>query len=86
MFSKCKWIHCLALFAICVPVLQGQKKNVTFSLPDSVLLFGTYNDIRIVTPGGALSLKPPLDIKTNQGYFAFPSISPKGDLIAWGFP
>jgi dipeptidyl aminopeptidase/acylaminoacyl peptidase len=85
MFAKYKWVYCLALFAVCAPVLQGQKKNVTFSLPDSILLFGTYNDIRIVTPSGMQSLKPPGDLKTNEGYFAFPSISPRGDLIAWGF-
>jgi hypothetical protein len=85
MFEKFKWFFCLVSFAICVPVLCGREKAETFSLLDSVLLLGTYNDIRIVRPEGVQLLKPPVDIKTNGGYFAFPSISPKGDLVAWGF-
>ena len=84
MFTKHKWIYCLVLFVICMPAFSGEK-DLTFALPDSILLLGTYNDIRIVTPHGVQMLKPPVDVTANVGYFAFPSISPKGDLIAWGF-
>jgi Tol biopolymer transport system component len=58
---------------------------MTFSLPHSIFLFGTYNDIRFSTPAEVQILKPPFDLSANQGYFAFPSISPKGNLVAWGF-
>jgi Tol biopolymer transport system component len=57
----------------------------TFSIPDSAVLFATYNDLRVVTPDRTQSIKPPVDVGFNQGYFAYPSISPEGDLIAWGF-
>jgi hypothetical protein len=57
----------------------------TFSLPKSVLLFGDYNELRVVTPDWSEQLRPPVDLKYNGGYFAYPSLSPQGDLIAWGF-
>jgi Tol biopolymer transport system component len=57
----------------------------SFSMPESVLLFGTYSELRIVTRDGSDTIKPPVDVKYNQGYLVYPSISPRGDLIAWGF-
>jgi dipeptidyl aminopeptidase/acylaminoacyl peptidase len=50
-----------------------------------MLLFGTYNDLRISTPTDVRAVKPPIEVIANGGYFAFPSISPKGDSVAWGF-
>ena len=61
------------------------SKSQTFSLPESILLFGNYEDLRVVTPDGDLKLRPPIDVGYNGGYFAFPGISPRGDGVAWGF-
>jgi len=61
------------------------SKSQTFSLPESILLFGNYQDLRVVTPDGELKLRPPIDEGYNGGYFAFPGISPRGDAVAWGF-
>jgi Tol biopolymer transport system component len=63
----------------------GVQSNKTFSLPNSVLLFGDYGQLQVVTPGGAQVLRPPVDLKYNGGYFAYPSLAPRGDVIAWGF-
>ncbi len=57
----------------------------TFTLPESKLLFADYNDVRIATPDSVQQIRPPGDVGYNRGYFAYPSISPKGDTIAWGF-
>jgi hypothetical protein len=57
----------------------------TFTLPESKLLFGNYNDLRIATPDSVQQIRPPFDEGFNRGYFAYPSISPHGDTIAWGF-
>jgi hypothetical protein len=57
----------------------------TFSLPDSVLLFGIYNDLRFVTPDLVLEIKPPVEDGYNHGYFVYPGLASRGDLIAWGF-
>lgn len=57
----------------------------TFSLPDSVLLFGSYDELQISLPGRVETIKPPVEVKANGGYLAYPSISPRGNLIAWGF-
>jgi Tol biopolymer transport system component len=61
------------------------ERTLTFSLPDSILLFGHYNDLRVATRTGEQSLRPLVDVGYNSGYFAPPSISPRGDAIAWGF-
>ena len=61
------------------------SKSQTFSLPQSTLLFGNYQDLRVVTPDGELKLRPPVDEGYNGAYFAYPGISPRGDAVAWGF-
>jgi hypothetical protein len=75
---------CAALLGLSVTV-SGRERAWTFSMPDSALLFATYEDVRISTPTGVQALKPPVDVTYNGGYFTFPSLSPKGDAIAWGF-
>ena len=60
-------------------------KSQTFSLPQSILLFGNYQDLRVVTPDGELKLRPPVDEGYNGAYFAYPGLSPRGDAVAWGF-
>ncbi len=57
----------------------------TLTLPESKLLFADYNDVRISTPDSVQQIRPPFDEGYNRGYFAYPSISPHGDTIAWGF-
>ena len=84
MLEGYRWICCATLLALSVTA-SARQRVLTFSLPDSVLLFGTYNDVRVSTPNGVQALKPPVEVTTNRGYFAFPSISPKADSVAWGF-
>ena len=64
-----------------------KERPGTFSMPGSILLFGTYDDLRVVTPEREVRLKTPpaSGSKYNGGYFAPPTISPRGDVIAWGF-
>jgi hypothetical protein len=75
----------LALLAAASLAAGAGSKSQTFSLPDSILLFGNYEDLRVVTPDRELKLRPPVDVGYNGGYFAFPGISPRGDAVAWGF-
>ncbi len=64
---------------------MAASRSQTFSLLESILLFGNYGDLRVVTPVGEVKLRPPIDQGYNGGYFAFPAISPRGDAVAWGF-
>ena len=66
-------------------VLGANGNRQTFALPNSILLFGNYEDLRVVTPDREQMLRPPIHQGYNGGYFASPSISPRGDSIAWGF-
>lgn len=61
------------------------EEGVTFSIPDSLLLFGNYNELRIVTPTQSQTLHPPIERGYNRAYFANPSLARRGDLTAWGF-
>jgi len=71
------------MLAGCVAV-AGAAGAKTFRIQDSVLLFGNYNEVRIVTADEERLVHPPLDVKYNGGYFAFPSLAPRGDFVAWG--
>jgi len=84
MLSMQKWVCLLAVFVICAPSAYAESPAF-FSMPDSAVIFATYDEVRIVTPNGAETIKPPAEVGANHGYFAYPSISPRGDLIAWGF-
>src|SRR5579859_8005617 len=84
MLSIWKWCYLLVVLVLC-PWLIGAKSREVFSVPDSTLLFGFYEELRIVTPDHVVATKPPSNIVANGGVLVFPSISPKGDLIAWGF-
>jgi hypothetical protein len=83
MFAKRSWSYLFALLIVPVSALYGEDKR-TFSQPDSVLLLGTYADLRVVTTDRVLSLKPPVEVGYNDGYFIYPGLSPRGDLVAWG--
>jgi len=85
MFAKRRWVYRLAI--VIVPLSgQATKDRQTFSLHDSILLLGIYDNLRLVTPAQVLEIKPPVEVgNTNQGYFVYPSLSPRGDLVAWGF-
>lgn len=68
-----------------VSAVYSQDKR-TFSMPDAVLLFAyPGGDLRVLTPDRVLEIKPPVDVPANHGLFNYPSISQRGDLIAWGF-
>ena len=62
-----------------------QARATTFTIPGAVLLFGSYNEIVIAAPDRTDTSHPPVEVGTNHGYFAYPSLSPRGDLVAWGF-
>src|SRR5712692_9776618 len=73
-----------ALLVVCAFGLAA-KTPATFTMPSSVLLFANpYVDLRIVTPDRVRVLEPPVKLPVNGGTFHAPSLSPKGDLIAWG--
>lgn len=87
MFSKYTRINLAAWLAfLLIPVPSFcEKKGDTFSVSDSVLLFARpYYDVRVVTPDHSLVIRPPVDVPANNGLFNYPSISPRGDFIAWG--
>jgi hypothetical protein len=69
---------------LCV-VGVGAQSGKTFSMPNSILLFGGSGQLQVVTPRGVQVLRPPVDLKYNSEYFAYPSLAPWGDLVAWGF-
>ena len=54
---------------------------LTFSLPNALLLFGDYNQLRVVTARGEQVLHPAVDEGYNRGYFALPSISARQDGV-----
>jgi hypothetical protein len=60
-------------------------RGLTFSLPDALLLFGDYNQLRVVTADDEHVLHPAVDEGYNRGYFALPSIARQDGVIAWGF-
>jgi len=69
------------LVSIC---LEGQETTV-FSLPESTLLFGNYNELRVVSPSSQREIHPPVDVNYNRGYFAMPSLAKNGEMVAWAF-
>jgi hypothetical protein len=54
-------------------------------MPNSVLLFGRHNELQIAIAGRSDTIKPPSEVAANKGYFAYPSLSPRGNVLAWGF-
>lgn len=77
-------LYLLLVTALCLPQ-HGIGSSSVFTIPNSVLLFGTYSELRIATADRTESAKPPVEVAANEGYFAPPSISSTGQLIAWGF-
>jgi hypothetical protein len=69
---------------LCVVGLDAQSGK-TFSMPNSILLFGDYGQLQAVTPRGVQVIRPPVDLQYNSGYLAYPSLAPQGELVAWGF-
>jgi dipeptidyl aminopeptidase/acylaminoacyl peptidase len=84
MLAMRRWGLILAALIVPLSSVDAQDKR-SFSMADSVLLFGTYTELRVVTTDRVLSLKPPMEVGYNSGYFVYPGLSPRGDLIAWGF-
>jgi len=78
-----KWYY-LAALMLCSQLIRAENRDV-FSAPDSTLLFGWYGELRAVTPDDVVAIEPPSKVPANDGALVFPSISPKGDMIAWGF-
>jgi WD40 repeat protein len=81
MLHRIVWIAA----GLAAAALPGARVANTFSMPDATLLFGNYNELRIVTPDRVLVVNPPVDRGYNRSYFAIPSLSARGDRVAWGF-
>jgi Tol biopolymer transport system component len=74
----------VAILLIRTGTHYGQNKQ-TFSIPESVLLFGIYENLRFVAQDRVLNIRPPVEEGYNSAYFVYPTLSPKGDFVAWGF-
>jgi hypothetical protein len=73
-----------ALLAIALCRAYGQE-NLTFSLPNSVLLFAhPYSRLLLVTTANVQELKPPAEEQQQRG-LKFPSLASNGSYVAWGF-
>lgn len=79
-----KWSG-LSMILILTVAGVGAQTSKTFHIPGSVLLFGNYGELHIVRPTGGQVIHPPVEVGYNRGYFAYPSIAPRGGAIAWGF-
>jgi WD40-like Beta Propeller Repeat len=82
--SSLKYACSSIALVLCVVGVEAQSAK-TFSMPNSVLLFGSYGQLQAVTPTSVQVVWPPVDLKYNSGYFAFPSLEHRADAIAWGF-
>jgi Tol biopolymer transport system component len=78
-----------AVVAFALVLLAGTgvrgDRTLTFAIPNALLMFGNYNELRVVTNDGEQLLHPAVDEGYNRGYFAFPSIAALPGVIAWGF-
>jgi Tol biopolymer transport system component len=84
MMMLSTWTRLSMVLAACAASLGGARDQ-TFGMPESVLLFGNYNELRIIAPDRADVLHPTVERGYNHSYFAYPSIASRGDSIAWGF-
>lgn len=84
MFQKRRLGYVFAAVVLSSPSLSAQS-SATFTIPESVLLFGTYNNVQVAAPARAQGIQPPVEVGYNHGYFAYPSIAPGGNFVAWGF-
>lgn len=85
-----KTIRCsIALIIGCFLVVAGLSRasagGRTFSIARSVLLFGSYNRLHLVTPTEAQIINPPKEVGYNHGYFVYPSLNSQTGVVAWGF-
>ena len=78
-----------ASLAIAVVLLGSASLSAdrarTFSLSNTLLLFGNYNELHLITPDNKRKLHPPVDEGYNRGYFAYPTIGGGPGIVAWGF-
>jgi dipeptidyl aminopeptidase/acylaminoacyl peptidase len=56
-----------------------------FRIANSLVLFGTYNELRLIASDRIRVLHPPVNEGYNGGYFAAPSLAAGNGTIAWGF-
>ena len=73
------------MLTVFASVSLSGRSSQTFVVPGAVLLFGTYDELRLAAPEKESVLTPPVEISANHGYFAFPSLGPAGQSVAWGF-
>jgi dipeptidyl aminopeptidase/acylaminoacyl peptidase len=67
--------------------LLSAEQHKLYRPPHSVLLyvFADPDGLRLASPNGDIVVKPPIQIGTTWGALSLPALSPKGDLVAWGF-
>lgn len=75
----------VAILVSAMMAFLGSAEGQTFGLPDATLLFGDYKQLHVVTPRESYVLSPPSDEPYNRGYFIQPSVTARGDVVAWGF-
>ena len=63
----------------------GAECGTVFSIPDSFVLFGNYNELRLIAADRVRVLHPPVNEGYNGGYFAVPSLAARDGTIAWGY-
>ena len=81
MSSIRNWI--VFLFGLVLVCSCQAQKDV--SIQSSVVLVGGYDELRAVFPDRTEAIKPPVELPANHAYFVRPSLSPNGELVAWGF-
>src|SRR5437588_6103528 len=62
------------------------RANGTFSLPDSILLFGSAGNYVLVAPGATEVVPIPSNPEGHKGPGGFPSLDTSATLVSSGFP
>jgi WD40 repeat protein len=85
MFTNNKIVCVVTFFIFAVLFTQAQDKG-TFSIQDSVLLFGQFEQgLRLVAPDHSQALSIPPGAGRNRP-LALASLGSNGELVSWGFP
>jgi hypothetical protein len=84
MFWNSKFQYLLTLIAI--SSLGSSERPHTFSLPNSVLLFGGSWSAEVVTPATLEAIPLPQRPRKSKGPSAIPTLDSTGSLVGSGFP
>lgn len=84
MFWSSKFWYLAALIAI--SSLASSERPHTFSLPNSLLLFGGSWNAEVVTPATVETIALPQPPRGSKAPSALPTLGSKGNLVSSGFP